>query len=318
MEKILMIDDDSQICEMVATFLQGHGFDVTTAENGERGLLAAADLPDLILCDLNMPQLDGQAFVSRLRQEEKTRDIPVVFLSACTVRDQIRKSMNLGGDDFITKPAQLPEILEAIKARLSRRQNQRQQLDKQLTTAANIFVGIVHDLNQSGSEVRWLRDTGTALAGKENQIIQRVRQSLDPGQAHATPATTPAQSSLVLIKDSQRQHFLKLSEVKALRAHGEYAKIYWGDEQSILFHKPLKQWMLELPAEQFLRVHRQTIINLAFLDFAEKTPEGKLHVHLRGLKQVFPVSQREKASFNRSLKKYTVKQKPHLTATAIL
>ena len=87
-------------------------------------------------------------------------------------------------------------------------------------------------------------------------------------------------------------------------AYGEYSNVYWGQDQHILFRKPLKQWELELPPEQFVRVHRQAIVNLAYLDFVEKDAAGKPQIHLRDFKEVIPVSQRETPNFNRCLKNF--------------
>lgn len=303
MVKILIIDDDDQICTVLGEFLRRHGYEVMTADSGEQGLETAATfVPDLILCDLEMPGMDGQGVVSALRQDGRLGEIPVIFLSGCTERGQIRRSMNLGGDDYITKPAELPEILETIKARLSRRQKQLDQLDQQLDQAAQIFVGIIHDLNKTSPEIHWLADASDGLADQQNQILQKVRESLNASKtATSAEETSPA---TLLVKSHNRQHFLKLSEVKVLMACGEYANIYWGEDQHLMFRKPLKQWEKELPPDQFLRVHRQAIVNLAFLDFVEKDGEGRLQIHLREFKQVIPVSQRETSEFNRRLKQF--------------
>ena len=204
-----------------------------------------------------------------------------------------------------SKPAPWPEILAAVNARLGRREKQRRQMDRQLEAAAKIFVGIVHDLNKSGTEVHWLAEAAAETAGQANQIIQRVHQSLSAENAAATglPQAAPRPSS-VLIKDSQRQHLLKLSEVKALMADGEYSNIDWGKDQHLMFRKPLKQWAMELPPEQFIRVHRQAIVNLAFLESVEKNPAGGWMIHLREFNQVIPISQRENPKFNRCLKEF--------------
>lgn len=310
MAKILIIDDDWQICKLLGVCLRREGHEVTTAVNGDQGLIAAAAVtPDLILCDLEMPGLNGQGVVATLRRDRRLGEIPVIFLSGCTERGQIRRSMNLGGDDYITKPAPLSEILETVNARLGRRQKQLQQMDQQVEEAAKIFVGIIHDLNQGDTEVRWLADTATETADQQNQIIQRVHQSLSANHsaAAAAPPAPPRPASL-LIKDSHRQQFLKLSEVKALLADGEYSNIYWGKDQHLMFRKPLKQWAVELPPEQFIRVHRQAIVNLAFLDFVAKDSEGKLQIHLHEFKQAIPVSQRETPVFNRRLKQFQARQ----------
>lgn len=301
MAKILIIDDDQEICRVIGNGLRRQGFEVATASNGDEGLTAArAILPDLILCDLDMPGLDGQEVVTALRQDGQMGEIPVIFLSACVERDQIRRSMNLGGDDFITKPAPWPEILAAINARLARRQKQVQQLDHQVEEAAEVFIGIINDLKIAAPEVHWF---AASTGHEKNEIIQRVRQSLNAAVSPNTGAPPAgSRSNSLLVKDNHRQRLLKLSEVKALMACGEYSDIHWGKDQHMMFRKSLKQWEVELPSEQFIRVHRQAIVNLAFLDFVERDSEGKSQIHLRELNQVIPVSQRETPVFNRRLK----------------
>ena len=75
----------------------------------------------------------------------------------------------------------------------------------------------------------------------------------------------------------------------------------------MMFRKPLKQWQAELPERQFVRVHRKAIVNLSFLDFVDKDATGRLQVHLREFQEVIPVSQRETAAFNRSLKEFQMR-----------
>ncbi len=308
MSKILIIDDDDHVCVALSAILRRQGHEVTTASDGKAGLiLATSASPDLIICDLEMPLLDGQGVVFALRQDRRLGEVPVIFLSGCTDRGEIRNSMNLGGDDFITKPAQPVEILAAVNARLARRQKQIRQLDQEIEQGAEIFVGISHDLNPAAPEVRWLADTAAASAAQQNKIVQRVRQSLAADPLSTKPvAAVPARPASLLIKNHRRQQFLKLSEVKALLANGEYSNIYWGLDQCLMFRKSLKQWETELPPERFVRVHRQAIVNLAHLDFVEKDSTGRPRIHLREFKPVIPVSQRATAVLNRRLKTFQV------------
>jgi len=309
MAKILIIDDDQEICRVLSIGLQRVGYNVRVAANGEEGLAVAAEMnPDLILCDLDMPGLTGQEVVAALRRDGRLGEIPFIFLSACIERNQIRKSMNMGGDDFITKPAPWLDILAAVKARLDRRQKQVQQREQEFKKAVEVFVGIIHDLNKGAPEVRWLADITTSMAEQHNRIIQRLHRSLSTDDSLCDGASSSSeQPASVLVKDNYRQKLLKLSEVKALLACGEYSDIHWGQDQHMMFRKPLKQWEEELPSDQFIRIHRHAIINLAFLDFVEKDREGKLQVHLRGFKQTIPVSQRETAAFNRCLKQFQLR-----------
>ena len=316
MSKVLIIDDDAEICSLVGEFLRRNGHEVSTAPDGGRGLAAAAaQFPDLILCDLEMPGMGGQEVVATLRQDRRMGEIPVIFLSACKDRGQIRRSMNLGGDDFITKPAPLPEVLETVNARLLRQWNQHQREDERLKETVSVFAGIIHDLDKSAEGVRWLAAKAAAKDGREKQIIDQVCQSLEARQAPAAnPASAPAHllpEQPLLIKDANRRQFLKLSEVKALVACGEYSMVHWGDKgQHMMFRKALKLWQQELPAEQFFRVHRQAIINLGFIDYVEKAGEGRLQVHLRDFKTAIFVSQRETPNFNRCLKHFQTRVAP--------
>ena len=306
MGKILIIDDDWQIHQLVGGFLRQHGYQIDTASNGGQGLMmAAATQPDLILCDLDMPGMNGQGVVFALRQDDKLGEIPVVFLSGCTERQQIRRSMNLGGDDFITKPAELPEILDAVNARLSRAGQKQRQTTQQVNQAADFIAGIINNLRPAGTDIKWWSGTGDRKFDHPNPIIQRMLQVIENKPlAKIGGTTSPPASAALLIKDDKRQKYLQLSEVKAFIASGEYSTVCWGDDRHMMYRKALKQWAKELPPEQFVRVHRSAIINLAFLDYVEKDEAGKRHIHLLGFKDVIPVSQRARPLFNRCLKKF--------------
>ncbi|MFO0615721.1 MAG: response regulator [Polyangiaceae bacterium] len=122
MSKILVIDDDAAIRANIADLLEAEGHEVTCAENGATGLtLAERSLPDLIVCDVAMPELDGYGVLTALREGRATRDIPFVFLSAKAERADVRLGMNLGADDYLTKPFTRVELLDAIASRLRRR-----------------------------------------------------------------------------------------------------------------------------------------------------------------------------------------------------
>ncbi len=304
MARILIIDDDAQVRNVVGEFLRRHGHDVVAASNGSEGLqAAAASTPELILCDLDMPALDGNQVVSALRKDDQLAEVPVIFLSGCSDREQIRRSMNLGADDFLVKPSPLAEILEAVNAKLARRQDHRQRQEKRMRKAVEVFVGIVHDLNQGGGEIRWMAQKSVGSDGREVAVAEQPAPV--SGEKAPPGASAPAAGAdSVLVTHNNRRQFLKISEVKALLADGEYSTVYWGKGQRMMFRKSLKQWLVELPARQFVQVHRSAIVNLAHLDFVEKVAEGGLQIHIRDLKDVIPVSQRSAPFFNRCLKEY--------------
>jgi DNA-binding NarL/FixJ family response regulator len=122
MIKILVIEDQAQMRKNLVTILEMENFQVISAENGRNGVaLAKSEHPDLILCDVMMPELDGFGVVQALRADSAIATLPVVFLTAKGDKADLRTGMNLGADDYLTKPVAREELLAAIRARLSRR-----------------------------------------------------------------------------------------------------------------------------------------------------------------------------------------------------
>jgi len=120
-KKILIIEDDPQTRENLMTILEMEGFQPSTAPNGRRGVeLALRNQPDLILCDVMMPELDGHGVLTALRADKRTSAIPFLFLTARGEKQDLRTGMNLGADDYLTKPVTASELLSAIDARLKR------------------------------------------------------------------------------------------------------------------------------------------------------------------------------------------------------
>lgn len=121
MKKILVIDDNPDIRENTSEILELAGFKTFTAENGKKGVDAALkEKPDVIVCDIMMPDLDGYGVLHMLRKNEATQHIPFIFLTAKTERSDFRKGMEMGADDYITKPFEDIELLNAIEARLKK------------------------------------------------------------------------------------------------------------------------------------------------------------------------------------------------------
>lgn len=121
MTKVLLIEDDKVLRENTAELLELSNFEVITAPNGELGLKSIKiNLPDIIVCDIMMPKLDGYEVLNEVSKNNKTKYIPFIFLSAKTEHKDVRKGMNLGADDYITKPFTEDELICAIKSRLAK------------------------------------------------------------------------------------------------------------------------------------------------------------------------------------------------------
>jgi len=121
MRRLLLIEDDTILRENTAELLELSDYQVMTAPNGKIGMqLAKKHLPDLIVCDIMMPEMDGYAVLEALSNDESTKYIPFIYLSAKTERQDVRRGMNLGADDYITKPFSEEELISAIESRLAK------------------------------------------------------------------------------------------------------------------------------------------------------------------------------------------------------
>jgi two-component system sensor histidine kinase/response regulator len=121
MAKILVIDDTIELREEIESLLELEGYEVISADNGIQGLeLARSMLPDLIICDVNMAGLDGYEVFKELHAHKETEFIPFIFLTAMSSKHDLRLGMNLGADDYLTKPYEQDELLNAIQTRLMR------------------------------------------------------------------------------------------------------------------------------------------------------------------------------------------------------
>ena len=121
MKSVLIIEDNTDIRENTAEILDMAGYKTFAAENGKKGVeLALKEKPDLIVCDIMMPELDGYGVLHLLRKNPETQAIPFIFLTAKTERTDLRKGMEMGADDYITKPFEDIELLNAIEVRLKK------------------------------------------------------------------------------------------------------------------------------------------------------------------------------------------------------
>lgn len=118
---VLLIEDDTVLRENTTELLELSNYKVITASNGKSGVEKAKHaLPDIIVCDIMMPKLDGYGVLEALSKNSDTKYIPFIFLSAKTERQDIRKGMNLGADDYITKPFSEDDLISAIESRLAK------------------------------------------------------------------------------------------------------------------------------------------------------------------------------------------------------
>lgn len=131
MKKILVIEDNADVRENLEEILELSGYDVLLAEDGTVGVeKALKETPDLILCDVMMPKLDGYGVLNILSKKSQTSNIPFIFLTAKAEKTDFRRGMNLGADDYITKPFYKDELLSVIETRLRKSELVRKQFDR--------------------------------------------------------------------------------------------------------------------------------------------------------------------------------------------
>jgi two-component system, sensor histidine kinase and response regulator len=121
MTRVLIIDDDIDVRDQIATVLLGAYYETHTAVDGQDGVdKALHNPPDLIVCDMMMPNMNGQEVLTELRKHNETATVPFIFLTAVEDRDTVRASMNLGADDYLFKPFQTSDLVRAVSTRLKR------------------------------------------------------------------------------------------------------------------------------------------------------------------------------------------------------
>jgi DNA-binding response OmpR family regulator len=123
MTKILVIEDEASTRDKIVTVLKYEDYEVIDAPNGREGVISARENhPDLIICDVLMPDMNGYGALAALRDDPDTSVIPVIFLTAAASRADLRKGMEMGADDYITKPYTVEELLAAVRTRLDRQE----------------------------------------------------------------------------------------------------------------------------------------------------------------------------------------------------
>ena len=145
MKKILVIEDEDLLRANTVQILELEDFINIEANNGFLGIkLAQEHLPDLILCDVMMPEVDGYGVLTALRQNPTTANIPFIFTTAKASKADLRQGMNLGADDYLTKPITADELLSAISTRLERQATFSQSCVAELKQAEEQLHHLIH------------------------------------------------------------------------------------------------------------------------------------------------------------------------------
>ena len=197
MKKILLIDDNTNLLEEILEALNFEGYDVFGASNGFEGIeIAKKNKPDLILCDILMPEIDGFEVYKQLKDDASTSLIPFIFLTALAEQNEIRRGMELGVDDYVVKPILLKDLLNVICIRLQKSAEINNQIQKQLNDLRDRvlhilphelltplngilgFAGIVKDNTESLSKVE-IKEMATHIESSGNRLLKVVNNYLN-------------------------------------------------------------------------------------------------------------------------------------------
>jgi DNA-binding NarL/FixJ family response regulator len=168
MRKVLVVEDEVILRQNMEEIISLHGFEVKSAENGEAGLLLARSFrPDLILCDIKMPRFDGFWLIEQIRNESGLQSVPFIFVSAKVDRRDVREGMELGADDYITKPFTSNELIHAINARLDRVEMFRSMIEKEVPEEDTL----------DQKETEKILEMIKRLTPSESRILKRISQN---------------------------------------------------------------------------------------------------------------------------------------------
>lgn len=257
MKKILLIEDNVDLAENVVLLLKEHDYDVSSAYNGMDGLKQMVEFkPDLILCDIMLPDYSGYKLLAELKKLEDFAIPLFIFLTAKTQREDLRKGMILGADDYITKPFTSEELIGAISSQFRKRQ----QFLNRVTTKDE----------ESGT---------TAINGLLSGKTKKNKKHLN-------------YADHIFINDKRNPGFYPVKNIVLIRTLRDYTQLYIFDEKKFFFRKSMIYWEEKLPKNKFVRIHKQTMINVDYVGKFEPISSHRFHVTMKGYHEKLVVSQR--------------------------
>ena len=185
MKKILVIEDEPEMRRNITTLLRYYDYEPVAAENGRVAVeMARREKPDLILCDVMMPELDGYGVLQELQSDASLAQIPFIFLTAKGEKDDLRSGMNLGADDYLTKPVVNADLVRAIESRLRRSEQQmKREFRPDFSSAAPLLqLGLTP---RAAEALLWLAqgktnsDIATILGITESTVKKHVQEMFE-------------------------------------------------------------------------------------------------------------------------------------------
>jgi DNA-binding NarL/FixJ family response regulator len=178
-KQLLLIDDDPNLILLVKDYLEFRGFEVRTAGNGREALdLLDGDAPDMIICDVMMPEMDGHTFVRHVRENPSTEWIPILFLSAKGQSQDRVKGLNTGADVYMVKPFEPEELVAQVESSLK---HASRLIKQQIKAGSNLAIQVPFDVELTPTELRVVQFVARGMANREIaselQVSQRTIES---------------------------------------------------------------------------------------------------------------------------------------------
>jgi len=252
--KILVIEDEQYIRENIQELLEARGFNVRAATNGKQGVLEAIDFrPNLILCDIMMPKMDGFKVLEQIRKTSSIQTIPFIFLTAKIDKQDIRQGMEMGADDYLTKPFTAKELTAAIEARLKRHDKLNSQYSKvkhELDTT--VFSTYYHEFN-------------TPLHGIVSglNLLINAGKSFNEKQVHDLLISI-LKSSIRL--NHSLSNLMLYEEIKRAEVHPELTTMFTSGQSGNMWPQRIKDELHTIAREIY---NRPLDINIEFTDPAD-------------------------------------------------
>ncbi|WP_299107712.1 response regulator [uncultured Winogradskyella sp.] len=293
MKKILLIEDNNDVRENTSEILELENYEVTTAENGKIGVdKALNNIPDLIICDIMMPVLDGYGVFKSLSNNPKTASIPFIFLTAKSEKADMRKGMNLGADDYLTKPFEEDELLEAIECRIKKNDFLKKEFSKNTE-------GITQFLNEASEYLNL-----EALSKNRKQEFYKSKERIfDEGNAahqlfyiHSgtikTYRTTESGKEFVTGFFGEGDFIGQLSllgdsgvyiETASVLEDAEICGIPKADFTKLLYgNKEVSNKFIEMMSHNLIDL-QEHLVDMAFASVRQKTAKALLELDAKGM-----------------------------------
>lgn len=276
MKKILVIEDTPAMCELIADTLSAHGFECVSAEDGMAGVEAAQrHHPDLVICDIHMPRMDGYGVLEAIRSEASMSTMPFIFLSGAAERGNIRRGMELGADDYLTKPFTIQELIASVTAQFEKQATIQRQADRRLEELrGNITMALPHELRTPlngilGLSSMLLEDSDSMTPHEIKENLQFIHQSANRLHRLIENFLVYSQIELMLLDPSQEP---KLRLGNSMRIDGMLNG--WAAEVAVARNREadvrlnMMPATCSVPAESFKKIFTELLDNA--LKFSSK------------------------------------------------